>query len=411
MRWNWKPRMEGFQMANRLPKCSKLILFAMVAVRLVGQTPNRQELLNHFKRATDAERAGQNDIAVREFREVLRLDPQNAEARANLGVLAYSAKNYALAAEEFRAARKLRPTLWNAEALLGMSELRLGHTQQAKTLIEESFRHVQDTKLQSQAGMDLISIYYQVHELPRALEILQVLSRSNPKDPSLLYTTYRTYTELAAQSLVTLSQVAPESAELHRILAQTAANQDNFAGAIAEYRKALELNPTLPGLHFELGQAILQSSTAEPARQEAEKEFHQALADDPADANSQYMLGEIAWLRSDLNETLEHYQEAVRLRPEFVDARIALGKVLTSLGRPAEAVQQQLEAVRLDPQNEAAHYRLAQAYRKLGRTEDAEREFATFRKLRDSRLSTRALFQQVQGGPALHQTVAPNESQ
>jgi len=79
---------------------------------------------------------------------------------------------------------------------------------------------------------------------------------------------------------------------------------------------------------------------------------------------------------SQTDQALEHYKEAVRLGPDFVDARIALGKVLTSLGRPEEALQQQSEAVRLDPQNEAAHYRLAQAYRKLGRTEDSEHEFA-----------------------------------
>jgi tetratricopeptide (TPR) repeat protein len=390
---------------------SIFIFLALFSVRLVGQTPNGQEIQKHYKLATEAERAGQNDIAVREFREVLQLDPHNAEAHANLGVIAYTGKDYARAAEEFRAALKLRPSLWNAEAFLGMSELRLGHSSQAKASIEESFRHVQDTKLQSQAGLDLISIYYQDHELPHALEILQVLVHANPNDPSLLYTAYRTYTELAAHTLVTLSQVAPESAEMHRILAQTAENQDDFTGAITQYRKALEISPGLRGLHFELGQAVLESSTSESARLEAENEFRRALAEDPADGKSQYMLGEIAWLRSAPTQALEHYQEAVRLQPDFVDARIALGKALTSLGRAGEAIQQQSEAIRLDPQNDAAHYRLAQAYRKLGRTEEAEHEFAIFTKLRDSRASTRAIFQQGQGGALLHQTVAPNESQ
>jgi tetratricopeptide (TPR) repeat protein len=290
-----------------------------------------------------------------------------------------------------------------------MSEARLGHAAQARTFLEESFRRVPDPKLQSEAGMDLISLYDQNRELPRALEVLAVLEHANPSDPGLLYTAYRTYTELAAHTLVTLSRVAPDSAELHRILAQTAENQDDFAGAITQYRKALELSPALPGLHYELGQALLQSSSNEPARQEAEKEFLRALADDPADANSHYLLGEIAWLRSEPDQARAHYQEAVRLQPDFVDARIALGKALTALGRPAEAIQQQSEAIRLDPESEAAHYRLAQAYRKLGRADDAEREFATFRKLRDFRMATGALLQQAQGGPSLHESVAPNE--
>ena len=123
------------------------------------------------------------------------------------------------------------------------------------------------------------------------------------------------------------------------------------------------------------------------------------------------MLGEIEWLRSKPEQALQHYAEAVRLAPDFVDARVAMGKALTTLGHPEQALEQQSEAVRLDPQNEAAHYRLAQAYRKLGRSEDAEREFAIFRKLRDSHLVARALYQQVQERDVPRQTVAPDEPQ
>ena len=398
-------------MGRRLGKCLAFILFALLTVRLAAQTPDWREIQKHYKRATDARQGGQNDAALKEFREILRLDPNNAEAHANIGVIAYAEKQYSQAAEEFRAALKLRPSLWNAQAFLGMSELRLGHPQEAKAHLEESFRNLRDRKLQSEAGTDLISLYYQSQDLDRALEVLHVLQGAQPNDPDLLYTAYRTYTELAARTLATLAQVAPESAQMHRILAQAQQSQDDFSGAIAQYRKALELDPRLPGLHFELGQAILANSTDEPARQQAEKEFRLALADDSADADSQYMMGEIEWLRTKSQEALEHYAEAVRLRPYFVDAHIALGKALTTLGRADEALQQLSEAVRLDPQNEVAHYRLAQAYRKLGRTEDAERESATFRKLRDSHLPIRALFQQVQERAVPHQTVAPNEPQ
>ena len=396
-------------MGNR--KWVGLVLCGLLAARLGAQNPDSGEIQKHYERATEASRAGQNDIAVKEFREILRLDPHNAEAHANIAAIAYKQKNYTQAAEEFRAALKLRPALWSAKALLGMSELRLGHPQEAKTDLEESFRNLRDARLQYQAGMDLVSLYYQNQDLGHALEILNVLRSAHPDDAGLLYSTYRTYTELAAQTLSHLAQVAPESAQMHHILAQAQQSQDDFTGAIAQYRKALELDPALPGLHFELGQAILANSTDEPARQQAEKELQQALAEDPGDANSEYMLGEIAWLRADPQEALKHYAEAVRLRPDFVDARVALGKAMTSLGKADEALGQLSEALRLDPQNEVAHYRLAQAYRKLGRTEDAAREVTTFKKLQDSHQPVRSLFQQVQEGAVPPQTVAPDEPQ
>jgi cytochrome c-type biogenesis protein CcmH/NrfG len=123
------------------------------------------------------------------------------------------------------------------------------------------------------------------------------------------------------------------------------------------------------------------------------------------------MLGEIAWLRANPQEAVKHYAQAVRLQPDFVEARVALGKALTNVGRADEALRQLSEAVRLDPQNEVAHYRLAQAYRKLGRTENATSEMAMFRELQDSHQPVRALFQQVQERTVPPQTVAPDEPQ
>jgi tetratricopeptide (TPR) repeat protein len=376
-----------------------------------AQNPHGQEIQGHYKRGEDAMRAGQNEVAAREFQEILRLDPHSPQAHANLGVIAFAGKDYAGAAEQFREALKFRPSLWNAQAFLGMCEFRLGRAKEAQALLEQSFGHVQDPTLQMQAGMDLISLCAGGQEPAKALDVLQLLERAHPQDPNLLYTAYRTYTDLAARSLAALAQAAPESAQIHRILAQAQQSQDDFSGAVAQYRKALEIDPTLPGLHLDLGQAILSSSSNEPARREAEHEFRLALAENPADANSEYMLGEIEWLRSKPDAALQHYAEAVRLAPDFVDARVAMGKALSTLGRSQEALAQQSEAVRLDPQNEAAHYRLAQADRKLGKNEDAEREFAVFRKLRDSHLTTRALYQQVQERDVPHQTVAPDEPQ
>ncbi len=389
--------------------CSSL--FLMTSARPAPQIKNRPEIEQHYEKAQEALRAKQDAIATREFREILRLDPRNASAYANLGAIAFAEKDYVQACQEFRAALKLQPSLWNARAFLGMSELRLGHRAQAQPLLEESFKNVQDGDLKTKVGMDLVTLYYQSKDLNQAVDVVRVLARIRPEAPNVLYTAYRTYSDLAARSLSVLAQVAPDSAEMHQVLAQALASQDNFPGAIAQYRKALETDPQLPGVHFDLGQVILANSQEEPARKEAEKEFALALAADPTNADSEYMLGEIEWLRSDPQGALERYSHALLFRPDFVDAHIAAGKALTSLGRPAEALAHLLEAVRLNPQNEVAHYRLAQAHRRLGRQQDAEREEATFRKLRDSHAPVRALFEQVQERPVMHQTISPNEPQ
>jgi tetratricopeptide (TPR) repeat protein len=260
--------------------------------------------------------------------------------------------------------------------------------------------------------MDIISLDYQSADPDRAADVLKALLRIRPVTPAVLYAAYRTYSDLAARALSNLAETAPDSPQMHQILAQASASQDDFPGAIAQYRKALEADAHLPEIHFELGQMILADSQAEPARAEAEKEFNLSLAGDPGNADDEYMLGEIAWLRSKPEDALAHYTRALSFKPTSVDAHIAAGKALTLLGRPDDALHELREAVGLDSRNEVAHYRLAQAYRRLGRIQDADQEEAAFRKLRDSHEPVRALFQQVQERRLImHQTVDTNEPQ
>jgi predicted Zn-dependent protease len=397
------------RMRKRLRCLLGIILYPAVSISIAAQTSSRAEIEQHYQRAQQALAAKQGAIAAQEFREILRLDPGNASAHANLGVIAYSAKNFAQASEEFRTALKLQPGLWNAQAFLGMSELRLGKGEEAKPLLDDAFRHVKDARLRSEVGMDLIAVYYQSSELDQAVDVLRGILQATPGDPATLYVAYRTYSDLAAHQLTRLAQVAPESAQMHQVLAQLSASQDDFVEAIAQYRKALEIDPEASGVHFELGQTILANSTDERARDEAENQFHLALAADPNNAECEYLLGEIAWLRSQPQEALKHYNRALALRPGLVDAHIAAGKALLRLGNSKAALQELLQAVTLDPQDAVAHYRLSQVYMSLGQTAEAERESATFRKIRDSEPHFRALGQLQRS--VRQQTVDPSEPQ
>jgi tetratricopeptide (TPR) repeat protein len=194
---------------------------------------------------------------------------------------------------------------------------------------------------------------------------------------------------------------------MHQILAQNLASRDDFQAAISQYRRAIELAPELPGLHYELAQMILANSAEESARSEAQQEFRRELALNPASAESEYMLGVIAWLQSKPQDSLQLCLEALKLRPDFVDAHIAAGKALRALHRAGDAVDQLEAAVRLDPRNEVAHYRLAEEYRELGRTDDAARESAIFHQLRDAHQTVRALYQSILERPAMHETIEP----
>src|SRR6266699_7216320 len=79
--------------------CSSL--FLMTSARPAPQIKNRPEIEQHYEKAQVALRAKQEAITTREFREILRLDPRNASAYANLGAIAFAEKDYVRPARNF----------------------------------------------------------------------------------------------------------------------------------------------------------------------------------------------------------------------------------------------------------------------------------------------------------------------
>ncbi len=354
---------------------------------LGAQTAVSEPVRVHFARAQSALQQGRLHEAESEFLEVLRLDPKRAEAHANLGAIAYQQGRYGQAIQSFSEALRINPALGDAQALLGLAQLRSGHTEEGRKSLQKSWGHIRDKELRVNVGTELIRIDQQQNKWEAAADTARDLAATSPDDPRVLYLSYRIHSELAAHAVAALTKNAPESAQMHQILAEAAGMQNDITGAIAEYRKALEIDPRLPGIHYQLGQAILAGSQDESARQQAKKEFETELAANPNDAASEFGLGEVYSREANLEVAAQHYRRALQLRPDFADAHLALAKTLTSLGKEAEALAHLKEAERLNPDNEAAHYRLAQAYRAAGESEQAAQEVEIVKKLRQSHLT------------------------
>ena len=81
----------------------------------------------------------------------------------------------------------------------------------------------------------------------------------------------------------------------------------------------------------------------------------------------------------------------VAAHPEHADAQYQLGKLLAEQGKTADAISHLEASVHDDDTKDYAHYQLASAYRKAGRTSDAEREFATYRRIKEQHRNERAV--------------------
>jgi tetratricopeptide (TPR) repeat protein len=208
-----------------------------VCRHLVAQTQDLQEIRTHYEAAERALKANELDVAEQEFKHILRIDPTNPEVRANLGLVAFRKNEYAQASREFEAALSLKRTLWNAEAFLGLCEDRLGRVSRAQTHLESSLPHLRDESLRTQVGLDLVNILRKEGNVSKSVAVLDALSQADPRNAEVLYTAYRTYSDLAAHALSDLAAYAPESARLHQVLAETLMNQNDYPRAIQSTRK------------------------------------------------------------------------------------------------------------------------------------------------------------------------------
>ncbi len=375
-------------------------VFVLAATSLLSQTADekQQQIQAHSRQAQQYLQNKRPDLAVGEFKAILAIDPDNLDARGNLGVLEYFQGQYAKAAPDLRSALNIDHTLWNLQALLGMSEKRIGENTKAQADLEKAFPQLQEQKLRVQAGLELIEVDYALSDLGKAAEVVNVLRQLEPTDVDILYTAHRIYSELSDETMLSLAMVAPDSARMHQLMAHELARQAKDDVAITNYRIALKIDPQRADVHYELAEMLNTQSSAS-AQAEAEKEYKAALAGNPFDEKSESRLGDIALRRSDLKSAAAYYSRALEMQPNDPDANLGMAKVLMSMHEPQKAAPHLEHAAQLEPFNPATHYRLGVLYRELGRTDDSHRELAQFEKLKKMKNRLGDLYQQMRLQP------------
>ena len=360
----------------------------------ISGSGQKKDIQEHFLRAEHLLETGQRQAAAQEFLAVLRIDPTNVDAHANLGVIAFVAHDYAGASSQFREALKSQPSLSKARALLGLSEEELGHREEARTEFEKAFPALKDRKLRLQVGLQLAQIYYQTGDLEKAVPVLTSLQQLDPTNPDVLFASYRTYSQLADQTIDALALVGIHSARMRQVIAENLIQVGDLSGAIAAYRSALKIDPQLPGIHLELGEAYLESESSS-ALDDAEREFQTDLGQNPLDAKAECGLGDIYLRRGNLEASLKQYQLAASLEPDSSEAHLGVGTVLLKMNQFERARVELVKAVQLNPDNALAYYKLSTVDLRLGKAKESESDAAAFQKLKSTDEELRDLYSEM----------------
>ena len=274
-----------------------------------------------------------------------------------------------------------QPTDAAARAFLALSRAATGGCDTARSDLQQQFSGNPDIALRRLAGVALVQCDLSQNRFAETWPVLEQLRKSFPEDADVLYETARVHMKAWNDAVFQMYQKTPSSFRVNQLSGEIFEIQGNYTEAAAEYRKAIQKNPSALNLHFRLGRALLLQSHDPANLREARKEFDAELALNPGDAVAEFQVGQILVAEQDRAGAAAQFEKAVSLDPDFAEALVALAKTKSDSKKDAEAIPLLERAVKLQPASESAHYSLMIAYRNIGRMEDAQREKAIFDKL------------------------------
>lgn len=372
-----------------------LSLPLLVAICLSQQPGDKQqEFAAHVQKAQSYLHDKRPDLAIPELQAAVKINPGSVETQGNLGVLLFFQGDFTDAVPHLRAALDKQPSLSKLQGLLGIAEVRTVDLGDARKDLETALLQIQDPKLKVQVGLELVGLYTQTGDLDQAADVIAQLRKVDPGNVEVLYADYRTHTDLASEAMMALALTAPDSAQMQQVIAHEEIKQGNTNGAIAHFRKAIAIDPRLPGIHFELAD-LLNTASDVTVKKEAVEEYRAALAQNPRDERAELSLGEIDARDGNTQKAYEEFARAVELQPEDSDAKLELAKSLIEMDQTDKALTLLEETVQLEPTYAIAHYRLGTLYRKVGRMEEAKREMELYKKYKDMKEKVRALYKEM----------------
>ena len=142
----------------------------------------------------------------------------------------------------------------------------------------------------------------------------------------------------------------------------------NYPEALKQIEKSIELNLEYQKSHLIRGKIYLKMNNSV----EALKSFEAAITLDPEYVDAWNNLGSLYYNKKEYKEAIPAYKKVIKLRPEYPKAYENLGAIYLELKNYKDASQYLSKAVELNPRSYSSWYRLAQTYNQQGQCQKAK---------------------------------------
>lgn len=285
-----------------------------------------------------AHQTGNNEAAVPLLERAISLNPGDAEAPYNLGLVLGALKRWQSAQTAFETSLALKPE--NPNALFHLANIFLDQGKVPEAL----------------SGYD------------RVLALDPDRADAHKNKGNALRSLSRF--EEAVESYQAAVNLRPELAEAHFNLGLCFTELGQLDQAISSYRKTIVLLPEYSKTYLNLGIVHKQMGDLN----EAVANYQQAIALAPDDADTHYNLANVLHEMGKLDDAVASYQQAINHREEFADAHYNLAVVFKDRNSLEEAIRSYHKAIALKPSADA-YSNLGSALKEAGDISQAVMNF------------------------------------
>jgi tetratricopeptide (TPR) repeat protein len=402
-----------------------VLAFLSCCLFLQALTP---EIIEHAQAGAAAQKESKWDVAIREFRKVIELQPDSVSGHANLGESYFQSGDYLAAIPELQRALQLSPNLMGTHQTLGVALLVQGNPEAALPHLEKTrtpellgVAYLQTGRfgsaimalqaaLERQPGDPDMMYYYgranalaskrsfdqlrkinpelasagisaeAASRLPQDVVELQKALAKKPEDPELLDVFSRAAARASKQAFDQLLQSKPNSARAHQVLAERAVEAGRLPDAEREYAESLRIAPYTANVHLALGDLLV----AERDWRAAVVEYRMESKLQPLNSDVAYRLGALL-MQEGQASALDELARADRLKPNSPQILQELGRaayMTNDIARAEASWVKLLDIEKTGGLAATAHLELAELYRRAGRQKESEREAAAYELLK-----------------------------
>jgi arylsulfatase A-like enzyme/Flp pilus assembly protein TadD len=174
----------------------------------------------------------------------------------------------------------------------------------------------------------------------------------------------------STDKLVAALKTEPASVPVHYLLGLNYYRLREFAKAVEEFQRVLQLSPDYELATFQLGLSYARTGDFDQAIQM----LKHALELDGTNFSAAYNLGAAYLKKEMIPEAATAFRQSITIYPEYAAGHRALGEVLLYQGQADESLTELRRAVELDPRDPGSHAALAKTLSAKGMTAEADEE-------------------------------------